>query len=64
MSDILPLNRLSAVTRLFRVLQDITNPAFEFEGRHWRSSMTVILYFYLELLWTDDKVCVALNFFP
>ena len=64
MSDILPLNRLSAITRLFRVLQDITNPAFEFEGRHWRSSMTVILYFYLELLWTDDKVCVALNFCP
>ena len=63
-SDILPLNRLSAVTRLFRVLQDITNPASEFEGRHWRSSMTVILHFYLEPLWTDDKVCFALNFFP
>ncbi|KAM6500500.1 hypothetical protein JOM56_003514 [Amanita muscaria] len=52
--------RLSAVTRLFRVIQDITHPAFEVEGRHWRSSITVVLYFYFRTLWTDGKEEVRL----
>ena len=26
--------------------------------------MTVVLYFYFSALWSDDKVCVVLNFFP
>ncbi|KAF8628329.1 hypothetical protein AX15_003874 [Amanita polypyramis BW_CC] len=47
--------RLSAVTRLFRVVQDVINPAFEVEGRHWRSNMTIVLYFYFNTLWTDNK---------
>ncbi len=61
---ILSLNRLFALTKLSRVLQDITNPAFEVEGRHWRSNMTVVLYFYFGALWTDEKVSIVLNFFP
>jgi hypothetical protein len=51
--------RLSAVTRLFRIVLDITNPASEIEGRHWRSSITVVLFFFFKALWTDDKVGAA-----
>jgi hypothetical protein len=60
--SILSLNRLFALTKLSRVIQDLTNPAFEVEGRHWRSNMTAALYFYFSALWTDDKVYVLLNF--
>ncbi|KAK2466896.1 hypothetical protein APHAL10511_001154 [Amanita phalloides] len=47
--------RLSAVARLFRIVQDVTNPALDVEGRHWRSSIANILCIYLSALWTDDK---------
>lgn len=61
LSDVAFLFRLSAVTRLFRILQDVINPSFEVEGRHWRSSMTVVLYFYFSTLWTDSKVNIILD---
>ncbi|PFH54331.1 hypothetical protein AMATHDRAFT_38260 [Amanita thiersii Skay4041] len=48
-------NRLSATSRLFRITQDITNPAFRVEGRHWRSSVTSVFSFYFKSLWTDER---------
>ncbi|KAF8212196.1 hypothetical protein K438DRAFT_1230880 [Mycena galopus ATCC 62051] len=38
--------RLLAVIRLFRIILDITSPAFNIEGRQWRSSIIEIFYRY------------------
>ncbi|KAF8636667.1 hypothetical protein AX17_003473 [Amanita inopinata Kibby_2008] len=54
-------DRLSAVTRLFRIIQDVTNPAFRVEGRHWRSSVTIVFYFYFRSLWYDDREEIRLS---
>ncbi|KAF9264659.1 hypothetical protein L218DRAFT_195329 [Marasmius fiardii PR-910] len=47
--------RLSAVTRLFRLILDIKNPAQTVDGRQWRSSITDTFYFFFESLWRDEK---------
>ncbi|KAK7020581.1 hypothetical protein R3P38DRAFT_3272569 [Favolaschia claudopus] len=48
--------RLLAVIRLFRIVLDATNPAFNIEDRQWRSSIIEIFYRYFSALWVDDKV--------
>ncbi|KAK7019346.1 hypothetical protein R3P38DRAFT_2978554 [Favolaschia claudopus] len=47
--------RLLAVIRLFRIVLDATNPAFNIEDRQWRSSIIEIFYRYFSALWVDDK---------
>ncbi|KAJ7172444.1 hypothetical protein C8R46DRAFT_149097 [Mycena filopes] len=47
--------RLLAVTRLFRIILDVTSPAFNIEGRQWRSSIIEVFYRYFSALWADEK---------
>jgi hypothetical protein len=47
--------RLLAVARLFRIILDVTSPAFNLEGRQWRSSIIEVFYRYFFALWADEK---------
>ncbi|KAF7338262.1 hypothetical protein MVEN_02051500 [Mycena venus] len=47
--------RLLAVIRLFRIILDVTSPAFSIEGRQWRSSIIEVFYRYFFALWADEK---------
>ncbi|KAJ7774577.1 hypothetical protein DFH07DRAFT_865871 [Mycena maculata] len=47
--------RLLAVSRLFRIILDVTSPAFDIEGRQWRSSIVEVFYRYFFALWADEK---------
>ncbi|KAF7304918.1 hypothetical protein MKEN_01206100 [Mycena kentingensis (nom. inval.)] len=47
--------RLLAVSRLFRIILDVTSPAFNVEGRQWRSSIIDVFYRFFFALWTDEK---------
>ncbi|KAL0581716.1 hypothetical protein V5O48_000298 [Marasmius crinis-equi] len=47
--------RLSAVTKIFRLILDITSPAQTVEGRQWRSSITDGFYHFFGTLWSDEK---------
>ncbi|KIJ69367.1 hypothetical protein HYDPIDRAFT_36436 [Hydnomerulius pinastri MD-312] len=47
--------RLTGVTRLFRIIMDVTSPAFQVEGRPWRSCVLDIFYFCFQSIWMDEK---------
>ncbi|CAK5277405.1 unnamed protein product [Mycena citricolor] len=47
--------RLLAVTRLFRVVMDVTSPLFNIDGRQWRSSVIEVFYRFFSALWVDEK---------
>ncbi|KAK1236541.1 hypothetical protein PQX77_000234 [Marasmius sp. AFHP31] len=47
--------RLSAVTKVFRLILDITGPAQTVEGRQWRSSITDAFHYFFVSLWADEK---------
>ncbi|KAJ6596919.1 hypothetical protein DFH09DRAFT_972654 [Mycena vulgaris] len=47
--------RLLGVIRLFRIILDVTSPAFNIEGRQWRSSIIEVFYRYFFALWADEK---------
>ena len=47
---------LSSLNRLFHIISDVTSPAFNLEGRQWRSSVTCIFHFYVSSLWADPSV--------
>ncbi|KAE9396073.1 hypothetical protein BT96DRAFT_997116 [Gymnopus androsaceus JB14] len=47
--------RLRAIVRLFRIILDVSSPAFTVEGRQWRSSITDVFYYYFSSLWADEK---------
>ncbi|KAI0797914.1 hypothetical protein C8Q75DRAFT_845203 [Abortiporus biennis] len=47
--------RLQTVTRLFRMVQDATSPAFNIEDRQWRPSAIDIYYHFFTALWLDEK---------
>jgi hypothetical protein len=45
-----------AVTRLFRIVLDVTSPFFHVEGRQWRSSVIEVFYRYFGAIWMDERV--------
>ncbi|KAK7054868.1 hypothetical protein VNI00_003331 [Paramarasmius palmivorus] len=47
--------RLSAVTRLFRIILDITSLALSVEGRQWEASITDVFFYFFRSLWQDEK---------
>ncbi|KAF8831271.1 hypothetical protein HHX47_DHR1000685 [Lentinula edodes] len=47
--------RLSALVKLFRIILDVTSPAFTVEGRQWRSTITEVFYYFFSTLWADEK---------
>ncbi|KAF9482782.1 hypothetical protein BDN70DRAFT_800871 [Pholiota conissans] len=52
--------RLSSITRLFRMISDVTSPAFNVDGRQWRSSVIQIFNSYFSALWADPSEEVRL----
>ncbi|KAJ7632645.1 hypothetical protein FB45DRAFT_913016 [Roridomyces roridus] len=52
--------RLLASSRLFRIILDVNSPAFEIEGRQWRSSVMEVFYRYFIALW-DEKEEIRLG---
>ncbi|KAI0670290.1 hypothetical protein C8Q78DRAFT_114403 [Trametes maxima] len=53
--------RLQAVVRLFRMIEDVTSPAFVVEDRQWRSSVIDIFRFFFQSLWEDEREEVRLS---
>lgn len=53
--------RLQAVNRLFRIISDVTSPAFVVEGQQWHSSVIEIFYHYFSALWFDPSVRYLYN---
>lgn len=49
-------HRLRAVTRLFRIILDVTSPAFSVEDRQWQSSIVDIFYYFFSAMWSDERV--------
>ncbi|KAJ7219313.1 hypothetical protein GGX14DRAFT_435653 [Mycena pura] len=47
--------RLLAVSRLFRIILDVTSASFNIDGRQWRSSIIEVFYRYFVALWADEK---------
>ncbi|KAH7926319.1 hypothetical protein BV22DRAFT_1063234 [Leucogyrophana mollusca] len=48
-------SRLAGLTRLFRIVLDVTSPSFHVEGRQWKSSVLDIFYRCFESMWLDEK---------
>lgn len=46
---------LQAVTRLFKVILDIISPAFDVEGRPWRSSLADIFYHFFAVMLSNEQ---------
>lgn len=51
-----PLRRLQTVSRLFRMILDVTSPAFVVEDRQWQPNVIDIFFYFFSALWTDDRV--------
>lgn len=49
-------NRIQSLLWLFRMVLDVTNPAFVLDDRQWRSSIIDIFYHFFSALWLDDRV--------
>lgn len=47
---------LQAITRLFRIIEDVTSPAFVVEDRQWRSSVIDVFRYFFGALWEDERV--------
>ena len=47
---------LQAVMRLFRVVEDVTSPAFSVEDRQWRASVIDVFRYFFGELWEDERV--------
>ncbi|EGO21469.1 hypothetical protein SERLADRAFT_372111 [Serpula lacrymans var. lacrymans S7.9] len=47
--------RFLALMRIFRIILDVTSPAFHVEGRQWRSSTLEIYYHYFKAGWADEQ---------
>ncbi|KAI0062284.1 hypothetical protein BV25DRAFT_1804358 [Artomyces pyxidatus] len=47
--------RLQAMKRLFRIILDVTNPAFNVEERQWRSSIICAFTYYFTAMWKDPQ---------
>ncbi|KAF9246494.1 hypothetical protein BU15DRAFT_40292 [Melanogaster broomeanus] len=43
------------LTRLFRIIMDVTSPAFQIEGRQWRPCVLDIFYYCFQSIWLDEK---------
>ncbi|KAF4615386.1 hypothetical protein D9613_003079 [Agrocybe pediades] len=52
--------RLSAINKLFRMITDVSSPAFDVEGRQWRSSVIDIFFWFFSALWSDPSEEVRL----
>ncbi|KDQ60796.1 hypothetical protein JAAARDRAFT_173016 [Jaapia argillacea MUCL 33604] len=47
--------RFQAVTRLFRMILDVTSPAFLVEDRQFRSAFIDVFTYYFKALWSDER---------
>ncbi|KIL00116.1 hypothetical protein PAXRUDRAFT_821994 [Paxillus rubicundulus Ve08.2h10] len=48
-------SRLTGVARLFPIITDVTSPAFQIDGRQWRSCVLDVFYHCFESMWMDEK---------
>lgn len=53
--------RFDGALRLFRMVLDVINPAFQIEDRQWRPSVIEIFNHYFSCIWKDPTV--GLRFF-
>ncbi|RXW20753.1 hypothetical protein EST38_g5104 [Candolleomyces aberdarensis] len=53
--------RLVTVNRLSRILADVTSPAFNIDGRQWRSSIGETFTTYFSVLWNDAQEEIRLS---
>ncbi|TBU65728.1 hypothetical protein BD310DRAFT_803111 [Dichomitus squalens] len=52
--------RLQAVVQLFRIVEDVTSPAFVVEDRQWRSSVIDVFRYFFAAMWEDEREEVRL----
>jgi len=53
--------RFQALTRLFRIIMDITHPKFLVDGHKWQASIAPVFQFFFEALWQDNMVSWVLS---
>ncbi|KAI0928528.1 hypothetical protein AcW1_005746 [Taiwanofungus camphoratus] len=46
---------LQAVSRLFRIILDVTSPAFKVEDRQWKSSVIGVFHSFFSSMWTIER---------
>lgn len=51
-------SRFDGTLRLFRMVLDVTHPAFQIEDRQWRPSVIEIFNHYFSCMWKDPTVSV------
>ena len=49
-------SRMETVLRLFRVILDVTSPAFVVEDRQWGPNVIDIFHYFFSSMWNDDRV--------
>ncbi|KAJ2931375.1 hypothetical protein H1R20_g5743, partial [Candolleomyces eurysporus] len=59
--NLLLIARLVTVNRLSRILADVTSPAFNIDGRQWRSSIGETFTTYFSVLWNDAQEEIRLS---
>ncbi|KAH7103835.1 hypothetical protein BKA62DRAFT_694808 [Auriculariales sp. MPI-PUGE-AT-0066] len=52
--------RFQALTRLFRVIMDITHPEFYLAGLKWQAAVAPLYQLFFEALWQDDRETIRL----
>ncbi|EJD52997.1 hypothetical protein AURDEDRAFT_180591 [Auricularia subglabra TFB-10046 SS5] len=52
--------RFQALTRLFRIVLDVTNPQFYVDGQQWRSAIATIFVYFFEAMWADERETIKL----
>ena len=50
---------MQAITQLFRIIEDVTNPPSVVEDRQWRSSVIDVFRYFFGALWEDERVRTA-----
>lgn len=49
-------NSLDAITRLFRIILDVTSEAVVVKDKKWRSSLMPVFYRFFSCIWAEEKV--------
>ncbi|KAK7693413.1 hypothetical protein QCA50_002981 [Cerrena zonata] len=53
--------RMQSLSWLFRMVLDVTSPAFVLDDRQWRPSIIDIFYYFFSALWLDDREEIRLT---
>jgi hypothetical protein len=53
--------RFEGITRIFRIILDLSTPGLEIVGRQWRPDVVFIFIRFFSQSWIDDRVSADLS---